>query len=1097
MEQLALIGRGLDIAAAALLLGAALARLRKAAQPGDRTPPGEGPRGGLPGTFAPGPAAPGEKAPYWMHLAAWLVITAALALLVGLFLTDAFAFGYVAGRSSRALPWYYKVSAVWAGQEGSLLFWLWLQAGYGLIVARRALRSGRPLERAAAGVLSAISAFFAVVVAFVADPFRLALPAPADGAGMNPILQSYWMTAHPVMLYLGYVGLSVPFAYAVGALLYGDDRWVRLTRRWALAGWTFLSVGILFGARWAYEELGWGGYWGWDPVENASFMPWLVATAFIHSGIVQEKRGMLKRWNFVLVFCAYELTLFGTFLTRSGILASVHAFVESDISPWFIGFLGVVAAGFLYGLIARWSELEDERPITSPVSKESSFLANNVVFLATAFAIFWGTVFPLVASAFGRQVTVGTPYFERVTGPLFWVMLLLMGAGPLVAWRRATAFQLKRDFTAPLINAVLMAVWLWIMGLRERAILLSLPAAVFVFTSIVLEFVRGVAARMRSRKEAPWTALWRMMNRNPGRYGGYVAHLGVLFITVGIAASSTYQFETSAVLAVGEEAEVGPYRVRLHAIEQVMHGHVPAVEATLLVLDSGGAVGYLVPSKRFYPESAATSGPTTEAAVYGAAGGDLYAVLAGWEPFGSLVAFKLYFNPLVWLLWAGGLILIGGAVFSLWPRSRGALSESERVLAALAELEYDLQMGKIDAAQYGAIYAELAPGAQAYLKEEATAALRVVEELRERLPDRGGASSDKGARGGGSARLLALVLAAALGALGLAPEGAAEDGVAGQAPAPAGVEEAGAALLAVPSETLVVRWEAGELAVLDLVTVVNLSDAPAPEVRLPLPRAALDISTLPEGLEVIGDPLSAEVVDRAPLGAGEERRYTLQYRVPVFRWPFALRRQAAYPTARLLLLVQPGQLEAGGIDLLPGPVEELAGQRFQVYESLWIDEGVTWQAMLRPAGGGEAAELPVLGAADRFFGHRLAQWARRQPAAAAGAAAALAAVLVAAAVRRRLRARGRRSARRVGEMDPASVKAALEGLIRGVARLDIAYREGALATTAYLRRRGNLLDAVQELLGEDALEAARRLAEIERELSGGRGPASEGIQGGA
>lgn len=1033
----------------------------------------------------------GEKAFYGMHLAAWLSITAALAILVGLFLSDAFAFSYVAGRSSRALQWYYKVSAVWAGQEGSLLFWLWLQSGYGLIVARRALGSRRPLERAAAGVLSAISSFFAVLVAFVADPFRLSLPAPADGAGMNPILQSYWMTAHPVMLYLGYVGLSVPFAYAVGALLFGDDGWVRLTRRWALAAWTFLSVGILFGARWAYEELGWGGYWGWDPVENASFMPWLVATAFIHSGIVQEKRGMLKRWNFVLVFCAYELTLFGTFLTRSGILASVHAFVESDISPWFIGFLGAVAAGFLYGLIARWPQLEDERPIASPLSKESSFVANNVVFLATAFAIFWGTVFPLVASAFGRQVTVGTPYFERVTGPLFWVMLILMGAGPLVAWRKATALQLKRDFTAPLINAALMAAWLWIMDLRERTVLLSLPAAVFVFTSIVLEFVRGVAARMRSRKELPWTALWRMMNRNPGRYGGYVAHLGVLFIAVGIAASTTYQFETSAVLAVGEEAEVGPYRVRLHAVEQVMHRHIPAVEATLLVLDRKGAVGYLVPSKRFYPENAAAAGPTTEAAVYGTAGGDLYAVLAGWEPFGSLVAFKLYYNPLVWLLWAGGVLLIGGALFSLWPRSRGALSDSERALAALAELEYDLQMGKIDAAEYGALYAELAPGARAYLEEEASAALRVIEELRERRRT-GNAAGGTEAQGGSSAagKLLALALAAALGTIGFAWEAAAQVG-------DEGTENAGP-ILAIPNETLLVRWEEGELAVLDLVTVVNLSGVPAPAVRLPLPRGAVDVSTVPDGLEVEGDPLGADVVDRTPLGAGEERRYTLQYRVPVFRWPFAFRREAAYPTARFVLLVQPGQLEAGGIDVVPGPVEELAGQRFQVYESLWIDAGATWQAMLRPAGSETAAGLPVLGAADRFPGDRLVEWVRRRPEAAAAAAAATALALALLAARRKLEARRGRFARRGGEMKPAEAKAALEGLVRGIARLDIAYREGALSTAAYLRRRGNLLDAVQELLGKDDLEAERRLAEIERELSGGgRGAAAEGTRGGA
>lgn len=1046
MEQLALVGHGLLVASTALLAGATLWRLIRAAD------------------------SSREAALFRMYLAAWLLITGAVALLWWLFLTDAFAFRYVAGRSSRAMPWYYKVSALWAGQEGSLLFWLWLQAGYGLIVAGRALSVQRPLERAAAGVLAGISAFFALLVSFVADPFELSLPAPVDGAGMNPILQSYWMTAHPVMLYLGYVGLSVPFAYAVGALLTGDDRWVRLTRRWSLVAWAFLSVGILFGARWAYEELGWGGYWGWDPVENASFMPWLIATAFIHSGIVQEKRGMLKRWNFVLVFCAYVLTLFGTFITRSGILSSVHAFVESDISPWFIGFVGIVSAGFLYALVLRWPELRDERTVDSPLSKESSFLANNVLFLATAFAIFWGTVFPLIASALGRQVTVGAPYFERVTGPLFWAILLLMGIAPLLAWRKATTQQLKRDFTSPLINAALMAVWLWIMGLRERTMLFTLPAVVFVFTAILLEFVRGVGSRMRARREAPWTALWRLMNRNPGRYGGYVVHLGVLLIAVGIAASTTYQFETSAVLAPGEEAEIGPYRVRLHAVEQVMHGHVPAVEATLLVLERDRAIGYLVPSKRFYP-GASMTGPTTEAAVYGTGGGDLYAVLAGWEPYGSLVAFKLYYNPLVGLLWAGGILLIAGGLFSLWPRSRGALSDSERALVTLAELEHDLQMGKIDAAQYGALYAELTPKAQAYLREEAEMMRRVLHEVRNRRRGRGAAAE----------KLLAGVLAAALCAFAFG--GATVE--AQQGPSAAASPAEG---LAIPSETLLVQRDGNELVVLDLVTVVNTSSVDAGEVRLPLPRAAVVVSAAPEGLEVVGDPLRTEVVDRTPLAAGGERRYTLQYRIPVFRWPFALRRPAAYPTARLLLLTPPEELAVSGIDVVPGPVQELGGQVFQAHESVWIEESATWQAMLRPRPDGATTELPILGAADRFPGDRLVGWVRAHPSPSAAAGAAL---LLGVAAWIGSKRRRRRASRRGGAMEPNEAAAALEGLVRAIARLDIAYREGTLSTPVYLRRRGNLLDAVQELLGDDPAEAERRLDRIERGL------ALEGKQGGA
>src|SRR5690606_37079874 len=491
-----------------------------------------------------------------------------------------------------------------------------------LVIAGRA-RSGKPLHRGAAGILAAVAAFFAAMVAWALDPFAYRLPAPADGAGMNPILQSYWMTSHPVMLYLGYVGFSVPFAYALSSLVTGEREWIRITRRWSLVAWTFLSLGILYGARWAYEVLGWGGYWGWDPVENASFMPWLVATAFIHSGVIEEKRGMLRRWNYALVFVTYLLTVFGTFVTRSGILTSVHAFVESDVSPWFIGYMGVASAAYLYAMIARWPQLADDRAIVSPLSKESSFLASNVVFLAMGFAIFWGTVFPLVAAAFGRQVTVGTPYFERVTGPLFWAMVVLMGIGPLIAWRQATAENLKRQFAAPLLNAIFMAVWLLVIGVRELAILLTLPAVMFVAVTILMEFAKGLSVRRKSRRELWLLALLRMMNRSPGRYGGYVVHLGVLMMVVGIALSQVYQEETTAVLEVGQQAAVGPYRLTLFHIDEAVHGGVPAVEAALLVRDrENRPLGYLLPSKRFYPTADPGQGPTTQVAIYGTWKGD-------------------------------------------------------------------------------------------------------------------------------------------------------------------------------------------------------------------------------------------------------------------------------------------------------------------------------------------------------------------------------------------------------------------------------------------------------------------------------------------
>ena len=444
---------------------------------------------------------------------------------------------------------------------------------------------GRPLDWGAAGILAAISAFFAVLVAWVLDPFALRLPAPADGAGMNPILQSYWMTSHPVMLYLGYVGLSVPFAYALSSLVTGDGRWIRTTRRWSLVAWTFLSIGILYGARWAYEVLGWGGYWGWDPVENASLMPWLVATAFIHSGIIEEKRGMLRRWNHVLVFLTYLLTIFGTFITRSGILSSVHAFVESDISPWFISYMGVFIAIFLYALIYRWADLADERPILSPPSKESSFLASNVVMLATVLRNLLGDG---LSSGLSGHWTPGDGG-HALLQPGKWASLLgddrPHGNRSFDRMARASVDNLKRQFTAPVINGFFMTVWLLVIGVRELVVLVYTAGGGLCCN----DHLDGVCSRGRGAPphapRARWLALVRLMNRSPGRYGGYVVHFGVLFIVVGVALSQVYQVETNAVLEVGDRVTIGPYNVILFHIEEAMHGGVPAVEARVLVRD--------------------------------------------------------------------------------------------------------------------------------------------------------------------------------------------------------------------------------------------------------------------------------------------------------------------------------------------------------------------------------------------------------------------------------------------------------------------------------------------------------------------------------
>jgi len=1049
-------GRWLLIVSAALLL--ASAGLRLALSRGDKAAD-EGEAALVPVSGVPMAPSRAVRIGHRLHLVAWWLISGALLLLAWLFVSDAFAFVYVADRSNIGMPLVYKITAIWAGQEGSLLFWLWIQAGYGLVVSRLALRR-RALDSGAALGLALISAFFAVLVAMVADPFVVRLPAPADGAGMNPILQSYWMTAHPVMLYLGYIGLSVPFAYGAASLFTGDEAWIRRTRRWALVAWTFLSMGIIFGARWAYEELGWGGYWGWDPVENASFMPWLIATAFVHSGIIQEKRGMLKRWNHALILITYALTIFGTLITRSGILSSVHAFVESDITPWFIVFLGFVTATYLYGLTRRWPDLVDQRPIESPLSREASFLANNVVLVATCFAIFWGTVFPLVASALGRQVTVGTPYFDRVTGPLFLALVVLMGVGPMLGWRRATKSSLQRHFTGPALNALFMLVFLVTIGIREMVTLMVLPASVFVLTTIVMEFAKGVSVRSKSRGEPVWLALPRLMNRSPGRYGGYIVHAGILLIVVGVAASTVYQRQENVVLAVGEQAVVGPYTVRLFDIREIEQGGVPAVEADLLVSRDGKALGYIKPSKRFYP-TAIEMGPTTETAVYGNLQGDLYAVLAGWEPFGSFVGFKLYYNPLVWLIWAGGIFTVLGGAFAFWPRKAQARAETEHALASLAELEYDYQMGKVGKAEYDAVYSEIAPGALEQLRRERDVSQRVIDELEERLE--GGAGSRREHRPSVSPLVVWAVIAGAGILIGLL----APTNVSAQSgEAPMGVA------VAIPNETIVLKFAQGRLLLLNLVTVTNISDATVDEVRLPIVAGAVGLETqtlrLVEGADV--------VVDDQPLRPGETRRYSLQYEIPAVRWPFGLVREVLHPTERLALLTSPEELRVFGIGFGQSGFEEFAGETLLVTNSAWIAPGTVWQAILRPADGALAIgwdpalqHLPTLATPDQIPGSGIVRALGRLPAVVWIGFLVLVGVAAFGQWRKGRTDRPRTQAPEAGAHDALSE---IEGIVRAIARLELAFAEGAVGEGVYRKRRARMMDRLVQRTKEEGVAAS-------------------------
>ncbi|HEY8531084.1 MAG TPA: heme lyase CcmF/NrfE family subunit, partial [Limnochorda sp.] len=650
--------------------------------------------------------------------------------LVWALLTAQFGFRYVAGHTSLSLSPFYRVTALWSGQEGSLLFWLWILATYTALVARRTPWEARHLLVPAAFTLSAVAAFFALLVSRVASPFTVLAPAPADGIGLNPLLQNIWMALHPVFLYLGYVGLAVPFAFSIASLVTGDvgEIWVRTIRRWSLAGWLFLSTGILFGARWAYEELGWGGYWGWDPVENASFVPWLTATAFLHSIVMQEKRGLLKRWNQVLIQATFALTILGTFITRSGILTSVHAFVESDVGPYFTGFLALVIGACVGLLIRRWGELRDDRAIVSLASKESSFLFNNLVFAAAAFAVLWGTLFPLISALFGVQVTVGPPYFNRVTGPLFVGMLLLMGLAPLLSWSRLTPAVVRRNLPVPVAAAAGTGAVLAVAGVRELGVLVAWSLAALVAVAVLVEVARGVQVRL-ARGEGIGRAVIQLLRANPRRYGGYLVHVAIVLIAVGVVSSQAYQTRQVFSMEVGQTAAVGPYRLEFQGLEERMEGPVRRVTANLLVREEGRTLGLLRPEKRYFPGFADREGPTSETAIYSRPGGDLYVVLSGWDDFGATAGFIAYYTPLVSWIWAGGLLLVAGTLFALWPRRRDAAQEA-RVLAQLAELEGEYLAGRLPEAEYLAWRARLAARARAVLNEEAQARARAEAELR-------------------------------------------------------------------------------------------------------------------------------------------------------------------------------------------------------------------------------------------------------------------------------------------------------------------------------------------------------------------------------
>jgi cytochrome c-type biogenesis protein CcmF len=600
-------------------------------------------------------------------LAVWGLTVIAVAALLHALVTHDFNLEYVAHYSSSTLPLPYTVAALWGGQAGSLLFWVLILTSMSTVVHLQNRHQNRELMPFVTAVLMAIALFFLSMLVFVTPPFQRLAFTPGEGRDLNPLLQNYWMTIHPPSLYMGYVGCSIPFAFAIAALVTGklDDVWIRTTRRWTLWAWFFLSLGNLFGAEWAYLVLGWGGYWAWDPVENAAFMPWLTCTAFLHSVMIQEKKNMLKVWNMVLVSLTFLLTIFGTFLTRSGVISSVHSFTQSGLGPFFMGFLAVMLVLSLGLLLWRLPLLRSENELDSMLSREAAFLLNNLILVGIAFSVFWGTVFPVISEAVrGIKITVGPPFFNKVNAPLGLILLFLTGVGPVIAWRRASARNLRKNFLIPGGLGVTGGLILLLAGMGNYYAVVSFSLCIFVLATIVLEFYRGIRARQAMVGENPFTALVHLIGKNRRRYGGYIIHVGVVMMFLAITGTSAFKQEQQITVKPGDTFPVGRYTLRYEGVQPRETPHVAYLAASLAVLDGGRQVDTLRPEKRFYkkPEQ-----PTTEVAIRSTLGADLYVVLGSYDDATHMATIQAYVNPLVGFLWWGGIVLACGTLVTIWP----------------------------------------------------------------------------------------------------------------------------------------------------------------------------------------------------------------------------------------------------------------------------------------------------------------------------------------------------------------------------------------------------------------------------------------------
>ena len=628
-------------------------------------------------------------------LLTWPLLTLAAGVLIYLLINNRFEVQFVYEVTSRSMPTYLKVTAWWGGQAGSLLFWSWLMAAFASLVTLRKWDRDREFLPWVIVVACITMAFFIGMNVFFENPFAQlyqtfdgvaahsfkpaggVLFTPEDGRGLNPLLRHPGMIIHPPMLYLGFVSFVIPYAFAIAALITGrtDDRWIRLTRRWTLWAWLFLSFGLVLGGRWAYDVLGWGGYWGWDPVEIAAFMPWLTGTAFLHSVMIQEKRGMLKHWNMVLIILTYDLVIFGTFLTRSGVLSSVHSFAQSAIGPLFFAFIGLTLIASVALIIYRWGSLRSETQMTSLLSREALFLLNNLLFMSILVVCFWGVIFPLISELFtGQKVTVGPPFYERATAPLFSALLLVMGVAPLSAWGHSTVKTLGRAIWKPVIGALLITAALFVMYTQKVGALIGFFLIALVILVTVYEYWRGAYARQRSQGENVFTAFWNLTGRNRRRYGGYIIHISMMLMAVGIIGIEVFQVETQGTLKQGESLSLSNYELRYREIAQWddRPSGVNYRRAVLDVYQEGEFLGQIAPRIDYYYDAQQNM---TIPGQRSTMRDDLYVLLVDWEPVGTGGAtFKIFVNPLVNWLWLGSLLFLVGVVIAAWPEK-----DAERV----------------------------------------------------------------------------------------------------------------------------------------------------------------------------------------------------------------------------------------------------------------------------------------------------------------------------------------------------------------------------------------------------------------------------------